>query len=274
MAKGSHTASNAAYQFFCSQQKERPEWNLAMADPEYLDDWIFLSMDRLAMANFVGSPEIPSSSYLCNDEGKEMKMKPMLFLHIEDTIREILVEQTMTTKNATTINLRLAEPDDAETIAMLVKQLAIYEKEPDAVNVTAQDYFVDGFSSSEPLFYCILADVATEGKTTTAAMGLFYFGHDLLDGPFLYLEDLYCEATFRGKGVGSEIMKQLARISLALDCTRFVWTALDWNAPALSFYKKIGATQKQELKIARYCGSDLQSFAGSENRQCNSATAT
>lgn len=249
------------------QEKERPEWNIGMSNPEYLHDWIFLSMDRAAMANFVGTSEGPS---LSDDEEKDMSMKRLLFLHIEDTIREILEEQNMT-KDGITVNLRLAEAEDTDTIAGLVQGLAIYEKEPDAVNVTAEDYFIDGYNSEEPLFYCILADVTTMDEsgaetTTTAAMGLFYFGHDLLDGPFLYLEDLYCEEAYRKKGIGTEIMKQLASISLALDCNKFVWVALDWNAPALSFYKKIGATMQKELKITRYCGDDVQTFAESEDR--------
>lgn len=256
---------------FTWKQNERPEWNNTN-DPEFLDDWIFLSMDRLAMSNFVGPPLITSSEILGHHEGNETKMKPLLFLFVEDTIRETLDKQTISTNNAI-VKLRLAGPEDTETIARLVQSLAIYEKEPDAVNVTAQDYFLDGYNSMEPLFYCILADVlATDDEMddntappTTAAMGLFYFGHDLLDGPFLYLEDLFCDEAFRGKGIGTAIMKKLALISLELDCSQFVWSALDWNTPALSFYNKIGATIKKDSKITRYCGSDLIFFAESEN---------
>jgi len=248
---------------FTWKQKDPPEWNIDMANPEYLDDWIFLSMDRAAMAKFVGST-IPAAT---TEEENDMSMKSMMFLHIEDTIREILFEQSME-RDGMTVNLKLAESDDTDTIAGLVKGLAIYEKEPDAVNVTAKDYFVDGYNSTEPLFFCILVD-ATDEKSpetnTTVAMGFFYFGHDLKEGPFLYLEDLYCEEAFRKKGIGTEIMKLLAQISLALDCTKFVWTALDWNAPALAFYKKIGATMQTEFKITRYCGSDVEAFARSDD---------
>lgn len=220
-------------------------------------------MDRAAMAKFVGST-IPAAT---TEEENDMSMKSMMFLHIEDTIREILFEQSME-RDGMTVNLKLAESDDTDTIAGLVKGLAIYEKEPDAVNVTAKDYFVDGYNSTEPLFFCILVDATDEKSpetTTTVAMGFFYFGHDLKEGPFLYLEDLYCEEAFRKKGIGTEIMKLLAQISLALDCTKFVWTALDWNAPALAFYEKIGATMQTEFKITRYCGSDVEAFARSDD---------
>ena len=230
------------------------------------------------MANFIGSPILESSISPDSREGNVTKMKSFLFLYIEDTIRETLVQQTVP-KQDVNIKLRLAGSEDTGTISRLVKLLAIYEKEPDAVKVTAEDYFMDGYNSTEPLFYCILADVvsgeqeeedeedgnANTGSRTTVAMGLFYFGHNLIDGPFLYLEDLFCEEAYRGRGIGTAIMKQLAHISLALDCSKFIWTALDWNAPALSFYSKIGATIESELKITRYCGSDIQSFAQSEN---------
>jgi len=248
---------------FTWKQKERPRWNTtASTDPEFLEDWILLSMDRLAMTNFVESP--PKG-------GKISKRKSLHRECVEEFVKENLAQQQEASSiksNGNTITLRLAGPRDARTIARLVKQLAVYEKEPDAVNVTAEDYFLDGYNSAEePLFYCILADVAAaygdEAGKTTAAMGLFYFGHNLVDGPFLYLEDLFCDEAFRGKGVGTAIMKQLARTALSLDCTRFIWTALDWNTPALSFYNKIGAATTNDTKITRYCGEHLKSFADS-----------
>lgn len=255
----------------CKQQKQRPQWNDASVDPEYLDDWVFLSMDRLAMSNFVGLlPSPPTASSLTIDSKEKERPQPALLnrCFVEKVIKETLLQQ----KTSTNVKLRLAGLYDTDAIARLVKLLAIYEKEPDAVNMTAKDYFTDGYNSSiEPLFYCILADVETvhdveplTRTNTAAAMGLFYFGHSMTEGRFLYLEDLFCEEEFRGKGLGTAIMKQLARISLALDCYQFIWTALDWNAPALSFYNKIGATLVDNLKITRYCGDNIRSFAESE----------
>jgi len=235
-----------------------------------LEDWVFLSLDRLAMANFVGSASTSSLVTADPNGGKSQTTKPLDRIFVEGVIRDNLNQQT----TSVNVKLRLAGPKDTETIARLVQLLAVYEKEPDAVNMGAKDYLVDGYSSlAEPLFYCILADVTspdeannTDGKLTpsttiSAAMGLFYFGHSMADGRFLYLEDLFCDETFRGQGLGTAIMKELARISLALDCCQFIWTALDWNTPALSFYNKIGATLKDDVKITRYCGNELQTFA-------------
>ncbi|KAL3895790.1 MAG: hypothetical protein SGARI_007345 [Bacillariaceae sp.] len=154
-----------------------------------------------------------------------------------------------------------------ETVRHLVQQLAIYEKEPDGVNVTAKDYQLDG-GSEEPIFYCILADVkdgdddATTTTTKTIGMGFFFFAFDSSgEGRFLYLDDLFVEEEHRGKGAGKGIMELLAHIALSMECCKFVWTALDWNTPALQFYERIGAEQKTDLKITRYCDEALKSFA-------------
>jgi len=272
-----HVMAQIAVETGCGRltwkQKDRPEWSTATVNPEYLDELIFLSMDRLAMANFVGSASKPPSLNRNTRDGTEPKTEAPLSRYVEDTIRETLADQT-----SATVKLRLAGREDTDTIARLVQMLATYVKEPDAVKVTARDYSLDGFASTEPpLFYCILADVAaaasdeaddddratSASSTKTVAMGFFYFGHDLMGGPFLYLEDLFCDEAFRKKGIGTELMKGLSRISLALGCSRFVWMALHWNTRALSFYKKIGAAAKSDLKVTRYCGSELQSFARS-----------
>jgi GNAT superfamily N-acetyltransferase len=156
----------------------------------------------------------------------------------------------------------LAGPDDVDDIARLVKELAIYEKEPDGVHVTSENYRVDG-CSEEPLFYCLMVDFKDNANNTvtTFGMGLFFLGYTLDGGRILYLEDLFVEEKQRGKGAGKAVMKALAQISLNLQCTQFIWTALDWNEPALKFYRSIGAKHQQNMKISRYCGKDLQTFA-------------
>lgn len=161
-------------------------------------------------------------------------------------------------------NLRLAARDnqkDAYTIARLVNGLALYEKEPDAVNCTAADYMLDG-GGSQPLYYCILLDYFDEEKqeTKTCGMAFIYFAYTLRDGPFLYLEDLFLEKDYRKKGGGSLALKCLAEIALTLNCETFVWTALDWNTPALNLYTKIGAKVQEGLTISRYTHTPLKEF--------------
>ena len=129
-----------------------------------------------------------------------------------------------------------------------MRGLANFEGEPGAVHVTPDHYRVDGLDADEPLFYCLLLDSVRRGSDSdsgescyTCGMAFCYLGCTLADGRFWYLEDLFIEEPFRGKGAGTFIMRTLAEIGLALDCSRLVWQALDWNTPALTFYGKLGA---------------------------------
>lgn len=164
---------------------------------------------------------------------------------------------------STNFRLRLSTGADVETIVRLVKGLAIYEEEPDAVNITSDSFLCDGYSD-EPLFYCLLLEDAKTPAGPNAyccGMAFFYFGYELGRGRFLYLEDLFIEYAHRKRGGGSLAMKSLARISLALNCENFYWVALDWNTPALNLYEKIGAKVQEGVLISRYTDDKLRSFA-------------
>jgi GNAT superfamily N-acetyltransferase len=192
--------------------------------------------------------------------------------------------------------LRLANCDDAETIRRLVQGLADFEKEPEAVHVTADHYRMDGYQSERPLFYCVLFEVLvdspadTENDPTNELHNWYAFGmafcwigckvsndatmHHLVspveEEMFLYLEDLFIEEIYRGDGAGTYMMTALAEISLSLNCTRMVWQALDWNTPALTFYQnKIGARIANGLLSTRFAGSNLSAFLTSAKKQIN-----
>jgi GNAT superfamily N-acetyltransferase len=156
--------------------------------------------------------------------------------------------------------------EDAKNIARLVQGLAIYEKEPDAVNCTLDDYILDG-GGKEPLFYCLLLDYyekdSADASRHTCGMAFMYFGYVLSQGRFLYLEDLFLEEAYRKQGGGTLILQTLAEIGLHLDCSQFYWTALDWNSPALNLYEKVGAKIQKGLQISRYTGTSLRTFAES-----------
>jgi GNAT superfamily N-acetyltransferase len=188
---------------------------------------------------------------------------------MEHNFSRTFVEQTVTECLAAGVNestdtkfrLRLASGDDVNTIVRLVQGLAVYEKEPDAVNLTAEHYLLDG-GSEEPLFYCLMLDYVDGDKPVyTCGMSFLYFGYILGEGRFLYLEDLFLEEAYRKRGGGSLAMKSLARLSTALGCTQFLWVALDWNTPALNLYKKIGAKVQEGVFTTRYGGEALKSFA-------------
>jgi GNAT superfamily N-acetyltransferase len=236
----------------------KPQWNPSHP-PEFLEEWLFLEMDPPSMTEFLVSAGVDPHSR----ESAQCKVgnNPLTRSLVEHVVGKC-IEQKSGAGKSKSVTYRLARPEDMDTVRHLVQQLAIYEKEPDAVNVTSEDYLLDG-GSAEPLFCCILVDVNEDDNktTTTVGLGFFFFACAVGKGRFLYLDDLFVEEKHRGKGAGKGIMELLAHIALSMECRKFVWTALDWNTPALQFYEKIGAIRKVDEKITRYCRDDLKLFA-------------
>lgn len=133
-------------------------------------------------------------------------------------------------------NIRKAIPEDMETVLQLIQELATYEKEPDAVEVTATDLRRDGFGK-HPLFQCVVAEV--EG--TIEGMALFYYRYSTWKGKTVHLEDLVVRENFRGKGLGKALYQKVMHHAMAENVKRVEWVVLDWNTHAANFYKKTGA---------------------------------
>lgn len=217
--------------------------------PETLDGWLTLHWQTEDMKKFLG---------------KAFSMSDEKSLTARQGIETCLAKQS----SHPAFRLRLATAkDDLEAIGRLVQGLADFEKEPDAVHVTLDDYRNDGFATeANPLFYCLLLDAETDDKTTyTCGTAFCWLGCTLEDGRFWYLDDLFIEEPYRGKGAGTFIMKTLAAIGLSLDCSRLVWQALDWNTPALTFYSKLGAKVVDGLLTTRFADDDLKKFSTAES---------
>ncbi len=153
--------------------------------------------------------------------------------------------------------IRKASAEDAPAILALIKNLAIYEKEPDAVVCTVEDIVRDGFGPN-PYFYCLLAEM--EGRTV--AFALYFFKWSTWKGSAcLHLEDLFVEPEYRGLQIGFRLLKELARIALARDCDRFEWDVLDWNTLARDFYHGLGAYSKDGWLAYRLEGEALTRLA-------------
>lgn len=153
--------------------------------------------------------------------------------------------------------LRDAVPTDAPAILALIRDLAIYEKEPDAVIATEEDILRDGFGP-QPYFRCLMA----EWQGQTAGFALYFFQYSTWEGrPALYLEDLFVRESFRKRGIGAALFQRLAQIALERNCTRFQWECLDWNQPALDFYEASGAKVLREWLNLRVTGEELKKLA-------------
>jgi GNAT superfamily N-acetyltransferase len=202
-----------------------------------LKGWLTLHWDSDSMRKFAGEPPVL-------DESSTIEQKMESCLNLQEN---------------TDFRLRVTKPEDVDTIGRLVQGLADFEKEPDAVNVSLDQYRVDGFGA-RPLYYCFLMEDVSDKRAEPNACGLAFcfIGSKLGAGPFVYLEDLFIEEKYRGKGCGSLVMRSLAMLGLTLNCEKIVWQALDWNTPAITFYNKIGAKVQDGLLTSRYAGQKLK----------------
>ena len=157
---------------------------------------------------------------------------------------------------ATTV--RAAAPADVPQILAFVRALATYEREPDAVTATEEDLLRDGFGSN-PYYSCLIAELDSQ----PAGFALYFFNYSTWVGrPGLYLEDLFVQPEFRGLGIGKALLQRVAAIAVETHCPRLQWEVLDWNTPAIEFYRAMGAEFLDEWRNVRLSGEALMRLAG------------
>jgi GNAT superfamily N-acetyltransferase len=155
------------------------------------------------------------------------------------------------------LNIRPAIPADAGTIAALVRELADYEKLLPEARGTAAD-FERELSSPNPVIRVLIAEWDGE----PAGFALFFFNFStFVARPGLYLEDLFVRPALRSHGIGRALLRELARIARARDCGRMEWAVLDWNEPALKFYRSLGARQMTEWIVHRLTATEIGKLA-------------
>ncbi|MBO6938993.1 MAG: GNAT family N-acetyltransferase [Deltaproteobacteria bacterium] len=157
------------------------------------------------------------------------------------------------------MSIRAANPGDAPTILRFIQELADYEKEPDAVEVTA-DVLRAQMESERAPFECLIAEEGGE----PVGFALFFQTYSTWRGkPGLWLEDLYVTPAARGNGHGAALFKRLGQLCIERDYARLELCALDWNEPALAFYRSWNATPMSEWTTWRLDGEALQRLAAS-----------
>ena len=155
------------------------------------------------------------------------------------------------------LSIRSANVDDVPLIRQLIGELAEYERLP-AAAVATDDDLRDQLFGAQPAAEVLIAEVDGEA----AGFALFFHNFSTFLGKRgLYLEDLFVRPAFRGVGLGRHLMATLARIALQRDCGRFEWSVLDWNAPAIGFYRTLGAVGMDEWTVQRLEGDALHSLA-------------
>ena len=155
------------------------------------------------------------------------------------------------------LSIRAATAEDAPLLAQFIRELADYERLPDAAVATAEDLRAQLFGV-QPAAEVLIAEVDGEA----AGFALFFHNFSTFLGKRgLYLEDLFVRPAVRGSGLGRHLMASLARIAVQRDCGRFEWSVLDWNAPAIGFYRTLGAVGMDEGTAQRLEGDALHSLA-------------
>ena len=151
------------------------------------------------------------------------------------------------------LEIRPAVAADAPLILAFVRELAAYEREPDAVVATEADFARDGFGPA-PLFHTLIA--TWNGQP--AGFAFYFLNYSTWRGrPVLYLEDLFVRPLFRQKRIGFSLMRALAAVALERGCARFQWQVLDWNEPRFAFMNRSGPGSCVEWLTVRIEGEAL-----------------
>ena len=155
------------------------------------------------------------------------------------------------------LSIRPATVDDVPLIAQLIRELAEYERLADAA-VATEDGLREQLFGERPAAEVLVAEADGE----PVGFALFFHTFSTFRGQRgLYLEDLFVRPAFRGSGLGRHLMASLARIAVQRDCGRFEWSVLDWNAPAIGFYRTLGAVGMDEWTVQRLEGEALHALA-------------
>ena len=133
-------------------------------------------------------------------------------------------------------SLRIANKEDCPRLMELVHELALYEKAPEQVTVTLAEFEVAGFGTN-PVWKAFVAEVDNE----IVGFALYYVRYSTWKGNRMYLEDLIITEKMRGNGIGKLLFDRLIQEAKELGFSGMVWQVLDWNEPAINFYKKYGA---------------------------------
>jgi len=154
-----------------------------------------------------------------------------------------------------TFNIRHANKSDMPHVLKLIKELAVFEKEPDAVEVTVNDIENDGFGNN-PAFHCFVAEV----NNNIEGMALVYYRYSTWKGKTLHLEDLIVSENMRGSGIGSALLDEVVKYGERLRVKRITWEVLDWNEPAIVFYEKNGATVMRDWNVVHLDEQGIKNY--------------
>jgi len=164
----------------------------------------------------------------------------------------------MTLSSQNPLTIRPAEPDDVNELLAMIHELAVYEKAP-AEAVATPELLHTALFGEHPTAEAVIA----EWQNGPAGFALFFHNFSTWLGKAgLYLEDLFVRESMRGRGIGKALLLHLAGLARRRDCGRMEWSVLDWNQPAIDFYKALGATPQSEWTVYRLDAAQLAQLTG------------
>lgn len=153
------------------------------------------------------------------------------------------------------LQIRDAKKEDMPRVLELINELAIFEKEPEAVEVTVEDLELDGFGK-QPQFHCFVAEV----NSAIEGIALIYNRYSTWKGRAIHLEDLIVSEKMRGHGIGSKLLDEVIKYGHNLGVRRINWEVLDWNAPAIKFYEKNGANVMRDWNVVQLNEEGIKNY--------------
>tara|TARA_B100000963_G_scaffold207710_1_gene180954 strand:- start:4188 stop:4667 length:480 start_codon:yes stop_codon:yes gene_type:complete len=151
--------------------------------------------------------------------------------------------------------IRKGKKTDASEILSLIKELAVFERAPNAVIINRESIEKFGFGRN-PLFKCFVA----QQREKIVGVALFYQRYSTWKGPTLHLEDLIVTEKMKGKGIGSKLYKAFLKYAHELGVERVEWTVLDWNLAAIDFYQKSGAKVLSDWRTVQMDKKTIQNY--------------
>ncbi|TDS18978.1 ribosomal protein S18 acetylase RimI-like enzyme [Maribacter caenipelagi] len=151
--------------------------------------------------------------------------------------------------------IRVAQREDMKQVLHLIQELATFEKEDDAVEVSVQNLEEDGFGKQK-LFHCFVA----EKNDNIVGMALVYPRYSTWKGPVIHLEDLIVTKEMRGSGLGTALLNEVVKYGDALGVKRISWEVIDWNEPAIGFYESKGANVMRDWDVVQLDEAGMKEY--------------
>lgn len=156
---------------------------------------------------------------------------------------------------SSSVIIRKGNINDLPDVLNLIKELAAYEKAADEVENTVEEMINDGFGST-PLFNLFVAEIDNK----PVGIAIYYFKYSTWKGKCLFLEDIVVTSSYRGQGIGAKLFEAVIEVAKAMKVKRLEWQVLEWNTPAINFYKKYNAILDPEWINGKLTYSQLQAY--------------